>query len=58
MGIALGDVLISLDGVRITDMESLTSLLYSYEVGDWAEAVIYRGGQQYTVVLTIQESKG
>ena len=58
VGIALGDVLISLDGVRITDMESLTSLLYSYEVGERAEAVIYRGGRQYTVTLAIQESKG
>lgn len=58
VGIAQGDVLISLDNVRITDMDALTTLLYNYEVGDRVEAVIYRGGQQYTVTLTIQESKG
>ena len=53
-----GDILISVDGNRITDTESLQTLLYNYEVGDTVNVIIYRGGRQYTADLTLHESKG
>lgn len=58
VGIEPGDILISIDDVRITDMDSLNEALYSYEVGDTVTAIIYRSGIQYTISLTLTESKG
>ena len=57
-GMEEGDILISVDGNRITDTESLQTLLYNYEVGDTVNVIIYRGGRQYTADLTLHESKG
>ncbi len=57
-GIEPGDILVSLDEERISGMESLNNFLYSHEVGDVVRAVIYRGGQQYAVDLTLTENKG
>lgn len=58
VGIAQGDVLISLDGVTVTDMDTYNSILYSHQVGDSVTAVIYRSGKQYSVTLTLAEDKG
>ncbi len=55
-GISPGDILLSLDGHRITDADSLTSLMYSYDVGDRVTVVIYRSGWQYELVLTVGEA--
>ena len=57
-GMEPGDILISVDGTRITDTDSLKTLLYNYEVGDTVNVIIYRGGRQYTANLTLHESKG
>ena len=57
-GMEPGDILISVDGNRITDTESLQTLLYNYEVGDTVNVIIYRGGRQYTADLILHESKG
>ncbi|MGM9589816.1 MAG: S1C family serine protease [Faecousia sp.] len=57
-GISPGDILLSIDDQRITDMDSLNSVLYSHQVGDVVTVVIYRGGQQYSVELTLTENKG
>lgn len=56
-GLATGDILISVDGVRITDEDTLNSLIYSHQVGDTVEVVIYRNRSQYTLKLTIGEAK-
>ena len=56
IGIQEGDVLISLDGVRITNPDAYESQVYTYEVGDQVTAVIYRDGRQYEVVLTVGEA--
>ncbi len=53
-----GDILMALDDTRITDMDSLNSVLYTHQVGDVVTAVIYRAGQQYKVDLTLTENKG
>ena len=56
-GIAPGDILMSIEDSRITDMDSLNSVLYNHQVGDVVTAIIYRGGQQYSVELTLTENK-
>ena len=56
LGIQAGDVLISLDGVRISGSESYETQLYTYEVGDTATVVIYRDGRQYELKITVGEA--
>ena len=56
-GVDTGDILLSLNGQRITDMTSLNTVLYALEVGDQVEAVIYRAGKQYALTLTVTEAK-
>lgn len=57
-GLSTGDILVSLDGTKITTADELSSFLYSYEVGDTMEAVIYREKKYYTITLTVEEAKG
>ena len=57
-GIEYGDILISIDNERITDMDSLNTVLYSHNVGDTVTVVIYRAGKQYALTLTLHENKG
>ena len=56
-GIEEGDLLISVGGTRVTSYNELRSAVLGYEVGDSVEVVIYRGGQQYRVELTLGEAK-
>ena len=56
-GLETGDILLQLDGQRITDTEGLTQCLYSYNAGDTVELVIYRAGRQYALELTLEEVK-
>ena len=56
-GLEPGDILISIDRVRISAMGDLELLLSNYDVGDTVTAIIYRAGQQYSVRLTLHESK-
>lgn len=56
-GLKEGDILISLDGTQITDMESLDAFLSTCQVGDSIEATIYRSRQQLTLELTIEEAE-
>ncbi len=57
-GIQPGDILLQVDDTRITDVDSLNAVLYSHEVGDVVTVVIYRGGRQAIVDLTLTEDKG
>ena len=57
-GILVGDILLALDDNRINGVEDLNSFLYSHQVGDTVTAVIYRGGKQAAVELTLTEAKG
>jgi len=57
-GIERGDILISLNGSRITTPEELSTFLYGCNVGDVVTAVVYRGGYQYELQLTVTEDKG
>ncbi len=57
-GIQDGDMLLSVEGQRITSMDELKSLLFDREVGETVEAIIYRAGERYRVMLTLGEQKG
>ena len=56
-GISPGDILTHFDGVRITDSDTLTSLLYAHKAGDTVQVVIYRSGKQYAIDITLDEAK-
>ena len=56
LGISPGDVLIGFDGVRVTELEDLQSLLYAHQAGDTVEIIIYSGGKQYLLNLTIDQA--
>lgn len=56
-GISPGDILTSFDGVRITDSDTLQSLLYAHQAGDTVRVVIYRSGKQYALDLILAEAK-
>ena len=57
VGISVGDILISLNGIPIPSQEALETMIYALNVGDTVEAVIYRGGNQYRVSLVLTEAK-
>ena len=50
------DIILSVDGVRVTKEEELTSALYAHEIGDVVSLVFYRSGRQYTVDVTLKEA--
>ena len=57
-GLAEGDVLLSVDETRVTNTQTLENLLYGYQAGDKVTVIIYRGGKQYSVALTLGEADG
>ncbi len=57
-GVEDGDILLSINGGRITTMEELKASIYNLEVGQSVTTIIYRGGQQYQLELTLTEDKG
>ena len=56
-GIAVRDILISVNDTRITNMDDLNNVIYGCEVGQEVTAIIYRAGRQYAVELTLMENK-
>ena len=50
------DILLSVDGVRVTNADELNEVLYSHKVGDEVELVLYRSGKQYTIRTHIVEA--
>ena len=56
-GLTPGDILLQLNGIRISDLDSLQTLLHSLNAGDTVEAVIYRSGRQYRVSITLEQSQ-
>ena len=57
-GIQPGDILMSIDGTGIFTSEDLTRILYHYNVGDDVEILIYSGGYQKQMRLTLTEYRG
>jgi len=48
----------SINGHHITSMDDMNSVLYTCDVGETVETIIYRAGKQYRVSLTLSEAKG
>ena len=58
VGIEEGDLILSVGSARVTSFDELRSAVLNFQVGDTVEVVVYRGGQQYRVELTLSEYKG
>ena len=56
-GIVPGDVLTHLNGIQVTNTDILEQIVYASAVGDELKAVIYRGGREFTVTITMGEAK-
>ena len=58
-GIAKGDVIIGIDGVRISSINELESALYAKDAGDTITVTVYRYSQraQYSYTVTLAENK-
>ena len=56
VGIETGDILIAIDDNAITSSDALKTVLYGYVPGDTVQAIIYRGGHQYSVSVTLGEA--
>ena len=54
-GLALGDVILSVDGDLITRDTSLAELLATYDVGDTARLSVYRGGETITLSVILED---
>ncbi len=55
-GLARGDVILSIDGISVTETDTLNALLYSYNAGDTIVLKVYRSGQQLTIPMTLSEA--
>ncbi len=56
-GLQEGDILLTVDGQRLTGMADLESALYGYVPGDVVEITLYRMGRTYTGTVTVGEAK-
>lgn len=56
-GLAVGDILLAIDNVRVTDLNTLSSILYSHQPGDVINLIVYRDGQQYALDMTVDEAE-
>lgn len=57
-GIMPGDILLAVDGQKITDTETLNNLLRRYRAGDVVTLTLHREGQKRSVKLTLTEETG
>lgn len=57
-GIKPGDILTSLNGKSISDLNDIKTVCKDFSVGDTISAEIYRTGNTYTLPLTLTEEKG
>lgn len=53
-GICAGDILLQLDGNRITDTDTLEKQLLTGNAGDAVAVVIYRNGNQHQLTITLE----
>ncbi len=56
VGIVPGDILISVDGQRLTTIDALQQLMFRHTAGDPVKLVIYRGGTQYSATVRLDEA--
>ena len=51
------DILMYIDGVRVTKQEELNTALYTHQAGDTVTLILYRDGRQYSVDVTLTEDR-
>ena len=56
-GLQSGDIIVSVDGTAVSDMEDLDSLVYAHIPGDTMTLTIYRSGRQGDVTVTLTEKQ-
>ena len=56
-GLRRGDILMTLDGVAVTNLDILEQITYASSVGEKLEATVYRDGREYTLTITVGEEK-
>ena len=57
-GVEDGDILLSINDIRVTSLDEMKAAIADFEVGQTVEVIIYRGGQQYLLELVLAEDKG
>jgi serine protease DegQ len=58
VGITLGDVLVTLEGVPVADTDDVQMVLSRSQIGQTIRASILRGGEQREITLTLAERTG
>ena len=56
-GLRRGDILLTLDGVAVTNPDILQEITYASTVGQELQATVYREGREITLTLTMGEEK-
>jgi len=54
--ISTRDILLQIDGVRVTSEDELNAALYQHQAGDTVTLTFYRSGSQYTTTITLTEA--
>ena len=54
-GLALGDIILAVDGELLTNTTSLPEVLVTYDVGDTMRLSVYRGGETITLSVVLKE---
>ena len=57
-GLRIGDIILGLNGTRVSDMDTLATALYACAAGESVTLSIYRTGIQQNVTLTLGEANG
>ena len=56
-GVRPGDILISLNGEHIMNMDDLNRAIYSHQVGDSLSLILFREDELYSLELTLEEAR-
>ena len=56
-GVRAKDILMYVDGFRVTEQEELNTALYAHQAGDTVTLILYRDGRQYSVDITLTEDR-
>lgn len=51
-----GDIVLTVDGTRITSEEDLAKVLYAHRAGDQVVLTVYRGGEEISFTVTLTEA--
>ncbi|WP_081838879.1 S1C family serine protease [Thermogemmatispora carboxidivorans] len=54
-GLRAGDIIVAIDGQKVTDNQTLSDILVNKSPGQTARVTVYRGNQQLTINVTLGE---